>query len=252
MPARCLTLALLGILGLCLSVAGASAEEYRLQVANLYRDSFAHFIDGPIRSGSGELAMPNLERALDSGDINLGALVTGRAPRYGWDELVQAFGAVKVRASVSPGEGRRRWDEAVWEGKPGDRSVWVVAPSATSYQEIYQVALKGQGDASTLRYYVPYQVTGNPRPAPVVAYALVFLRFYSDRSDLWSRYLSRSVSLTEGLAAVVGINDNPSFADWVYLVIEHPVKSTTFKAVLGWERRRSGDRSNFDGPMLQR
>ena len=63
--------------------------------------------------------MPKLERALDSGDINLGALVTDRALRYGWDDLVQAFGAVKVRASVSPGEGRRRWDEAVWEGKPG-------------------------------------------------------------------------------------------------------------------------------------
>jgi hypothetical protein len=103
-----------------------------------------------------------------------------------------------------------------------------------------------------LRYYIPYQVTGNPRPSAAVAYALVFLRFYSDHSDLWSRYLSRSVSLTEGLAAVVGINDNPSFADWVYLVVEHPAKPTTFKAVIGWERRRSGDRSNFDGPMLQR
>ena len=53
-----------------LSHSPARAEEYRLQVANLYRDSFAHFIDGPIRTGSGELAMPNLERALDSGDIH--------------------------------------------------------------------------------------------------------------------------------------------------------------------------------------
>ena len=60
-----------GLLVLCL-LAGASAEEYRLQVANLYRDSFAHFIDGPIRTGSGELAMPDLERALDSGEINPG------------------------------------------------------------------------------------------------------------------------------------------------------------------------------------
>ena len=59
---------------LVLSRPAASAEEYRLQVANLYRDSFAHFIDGPIRTGSGELAMPNLERALDSGDISPGAL----------------------------------------------------------------------------------------------------------------------------------------------------------------------------------
>ena len=55
------------------------------------------------------------------------------------------------------------------------------------------------------------------------------------------------MSLAEGLAAVIGINENPSFADWVYLVVEHPAKPTTFKAVIGWERRRSGDRSNFEG-----
>ena len=105
-----------------------------------------------------------------------------------------------------------------------------------------------KAEGSTLRYYVPYKVTGNPQPAPVVAYSLVFLRFHADRGDLWSRYLSRSVSLAEGLAAVIGINENPSFADWVYFVVEHPAKPTTFKAVVGWERRRSGDRSNFDGP----
>jgi hypothetical protein len=46
---------------------------------------------------------------------------------------------------------------------------------------------------------------------------------------------------------VVGVNDNPSFGDWVYFVVEHPAKPTTFKAVVGWERRRSADRSNFDG-----
>ena len=46
---------------------------------------------------------------------------------------------------------------------------------------------------------------------------------------------------------MIGINENPSFADWVYFVVEHPAKPTTFKAVIGWERRRSGDRSNFEG-----
>ena len=101
-----------------------------------------------------------------------------------------------------------------------------------------------------MRYYVPYHVTGESAPgAPWCAYALVFLRFHADRSDLWSRYLSRPFRSSDGLAAVVGINDNPSFADWVYLVVEHPAKPTTFKAVVGWERRRSADRSNFDGPI---
>jgi hypothetical protein len=243
MPALLLIALLLG--ALLVGLPAASAEEYRLQVANLYRTSFAHFIDGPIRTGSGELALPGLERSLDTGEIQAGALLTDRTFRYGWDELARGFGAVKVRTSVSPGDGSRRWDEAVWEGKPGEKSVWVINASATQHQEVYQVALNGITEG--LRYFVPYRVTANPRPEPVVAYSLVFLRFYSDRGDLWNRYLSRTVSLSEGLAAVVGINDNPSFADWVYLLVEHPPKPTTFKAVIGWERRRSSDRSNFEG-----
>jgi hypothetical protein len=243
MPAVRLLVVLLGCLALCSPVA--NAEEYRLRVANLYQSSFAHFIDGPIRTGSGELAMPGLERSLDSGEIPPGALLTDRTFRYGWDDLVNAFGAVKVRAAMSSAGGPGRWDEAVWEGKPGEKSVWVIASSATNNQEVYQVALNGRTEG--LRYFVPYKVTGNPRPEPVVAYPLVFLRFYTDRGGLWDRYLSRSVALGEGLAAVIGINDNPSFADWVYLVVEHPPKPTTFKAVIGWERRRSGDRSNFEG-----
>jgi hypothetical protein len=245
MPAVCLFVILLG--SWASLVSRADAEEYRLQVASLYRDSFAHFIDGPIQTGSGELAMPALQRALDTGDINAGALLTDRLFRYGWDDILRGFGAVKVRAVISPGEGRRRWDEAVWEGKPGERSVFVIAASTTNHQEVYQVALNGAAEDSTLRYYVPYKVTGRPRPAPVVAYALVFLRFHADRGDLWTRYLAQSVSLADGLAAVVGINENPSFADWVYFVVEHPAKATTFKAVVGWERRRSADRSNFEG-----
>src|SRR6266852_396760 len=34
----------------------AGAVEYRLQVANLHRDSFVHYFDGPLGTGSGELA----------------------------------------------------------------------------------------------------------------------------------------------------------------------------------------------------
>ena len=233
-----------GGLAFCSTVA--FAEEYRLQVASLYRTSFAHFIEGPIRTGSGELAMASLERSLDSGEMQAGALLTDRPFRYGWDELVRGFDAVRVRASLSPAEGPRRWDEAIWEGKPGEKSIWVIASSAAHHQEVYQVALNGQTEG--LRYFVPYKVTGNPRPESVIAYPLVFLRFHATRGSLWKPYLSRSVALAEGLAAVIGINDNPSFADWVYLIVEHPPKPTTFKAVIGWERRRSADRSNFEGP----
>jgi hypothetical protein len=39
------------VLVLVLGLAGpAGAAEYRLQVANLYRDGFVHYLDGPIGS----------------------------------------------------------------------------------------------------------------------------------------------------------------------------------------------------------
>ena len=246
MPAVRFILILLGGVGMALAAATAGAEEYRLQVANLYRDSFSHFFDGPIGTGAGELALPRLERVLDSGEIPAGGLLTDRVLRYGWDELAQSFGAVKVRGFISPGEGRRRWDEAVWEGQPGERSVWVIGPSVTHDQELFHTAIKGTGEAAALRYYLPYRVTARPRPEVVVAYPLTLLRFYTDRGDLWSRYLSESVSLAEGVALVVGINDNPSFGDWVYLVVEHPAQPTTFKVALGWDRRRADDRPNVE------
>jgi hypothetical protein len=50
---------------------------------------------------------------------------------------------------------------------------------------------------------------------------------------------------------VVGENSNPTFADWVYLVIQNPPAPTTFRAVVGWERRRGADRSNLEGGALR-
>ena len=207
-------------LGCCgLSSSGASAEEYRLQVANLYRDSFAHFIDGPIRTGLGRAGDARSGAARSTRATSTRGASSPIAPlRYGWDELVHGFGAVKVRASVSPGEGRRRWDEAVWEGKPGERSVWVIASSATNHQEVYQVALNGQGDGSTLRYYVPYQRDGQSATGSLWSPT----RSCSSASTATAAVSGTGISpdpsrSTEGLAAVIGVNDNPSFADWVYL-----------------------------------
>ena len=91
-------------------------------------------------------------------------------------------------------------------------------------------------------------MTGSPVPQTAVTYPLDFVRFYEDRGPaLWDRYLSRSTGLGQGIAAIVGENSNPSFADWVYIVIQHPPQPTTFKAVVAWERRRGADRSNLEG-----
>jgi hypothetical protein len=249
---RLLALGLL-ILGLA---APAAAEEYRLQVTNLYRDAFMHYLDGPLGSGSGELVMGRLGQDLDQARVPSGAVLTDRTLRYGWESLAASFGATKVIAEIRPAEGPRRWDEVAWTGRPGERSVWVIGPTTTRTQEVVHVALQGLplngGAAPALRYYVPYKVTGSPSPQTVVTYPLGFLRFYEDRGPvLWDRYLSRSVGLGQGIAAVVGENSNPTFADWVYLVVQHPPGPTTFKAVVGWERRRGADRSNLEGATIR-
>lgn len=234
----------------------AGAAEYRLQVANLYRESFAHYLDGPLGTGSGELVMERLGRALDTAQIPEGALLFDRALRYGWEALAGSFGAAKVIAEVKPAEGSRRWDEVAWEGRPGERSVWAIAPSTTRTQEVTDIALQGapvgSGEPPALRHYVPYRVTGSPAPQAVVTYPLAFIRFYEDRGPtLWDRYLSRSTGLGQGIAVVVGENSNPSFADWVYIVIQHPPRPTTFRTVVAWERRRGADRSNLDGATMR-
>jgi hypothetical protein len=240
---------LLGLVALATGLAAspAWAIEYRLRVANLYREAFSHYLDGPIETGSGELVMSRMEKALDEGTIARGALLSDRTFRYGWDALAESFEAVKVITEVHPLESPRRWDEAVWDGKPGERSVWVITPSSRHFEEVNQVAVKAAGPDAALRYYVPYRAALIARPQTVIGYPLSFLRFYEGRGDLWQRYLSRSVDLGKGIAVVVGINDNSTFPDWVYVVVDQPPSSTTFKVVIGWQRREARE-----APGIQR
>ena len=185
MPARCLILALLRILGLCLPSAGASAEEYRLQVANLYRDGFAHFIAGPSEPAPANWRCPIWSGRSTQATSTWGAR-HGPRPSVRWDELVRP--SVPSRRIHQSWEGRRRWDEAVWEGKPGKRSVGH-RPSATSYQEITRSPSRAGATARPLRYYVPYQVTGI-RVRHRGRLCARFLRSTRSR-QFWSRTLTR-------------------------------------------------------------
>lgn len=246
----------IGLILLLGFTSSAGAVEYRLQVASLERAGFVHYLDGPLGTGSGELAMHRLGLALDADKIPLGVLLHDRPLRYGWEAVAESFRATKMLAEIKQAEGGRHGDEVVWDGNPGERTVWVIAPLTTRTQEVVHLALQGlplgRGETPVLRYYVPYRVTGFPTPQTAVTFPLDFLRFYESRGHaLWDRYLSRSMARGQGIAAVVGENSNPTFADWVYIVVEHPPRPTTFKAVVGWERRRGADRSNLEGSTLR-
>ncbi len=70
-----------------------------------------------------------------------------RTLRWSSVAVAQVCGAVRVLAEIKPGgEGEQRWDEVKWDGKPGERSVWMVIPSGKGRpQQLYHVALKGTG-----------------------------------------------------------------------------------------------------------
>ena len=88
----------------------AQAAEYRLQVSNLFDTSFAHFFDGKIGRGEGELALERLERSLDGALVPKGALLydrTFQALPAGW---AQGFKAITARRG-GPG----------LQGHPGSR-----------------------------------------------------------------------------------------------------------------------------------
>jgi len=92
-------------------------------------------------------------------------------------------------------------------------------------------------------------VLGLADPAGALESGLRVANLYREGS---THYFDDSlVEPRQGIAAVVGENSNPSFADWAYLVIQHPPRRGTIKAVVGWECRRGADRSNLEGGLLR-
>ena len=226
-------LAIAVVLGWLVPGMPVAAVEYRLQVASLHERSFAHFLNGRIGRGEGELVLDRLERSLDEARVGWAALLS-RPVRGASEETAAAFRAAKVRWEAKPGEGRRRWDEVVWEGKPGERSVWVIAQLDSTNQEVVHLGLKGK---EALRYYIPYRGSGGSRPGVAVALPLPFLQFDREPAALWDRYLAKTVSLEQGIAAVVGVSENHTHPDWIYVIVEHPPTPQTFKVVVGWAPR---------------
>ena len=75
------------------------------------------------------------------------------------DETVQGDAENEVPAAIEPaGESAtHRWAELRWQGKPGERSVFVIDQTAGRPQDVVRVALRGTGP---LRQYQVYEPPG--------------------------------------------------------------------------------------------
>jgi hypothetical protein len=232
---RLASLGVAGLLGLVLPVAAAQAVEYRLQVVNMWDSGFNAFVKpGELADGASGQGLEELVASLDRGDVSRGPLLSDRTFRWASVALARAYGATRVLAEIKPGgEGKARWDEVKWDGKPGERSVWVVEPSGRGRpQLLYHVVLKATGPA---RHFIPYEPTNGQRLVTVRS-PLDFLWFHEERGDLWEKYLSTNVDLSNDIAVVIGANSNPLFPDVARLLVKQAEQPTTYKAVLIWRQ----------------
>ncbi len=237
-----------GLLGVAALPLPASAVEYRLQVVSLYEEPFMSFLKrGELADGATGPGLERLQESLDRGEMPQSALLYDRPLQAVRESIARAWGGVRIRAEARQGGLEQElWDEVRWEGKPGEQSVWVVAPSTTKNQELHRLALKGPG---AIRQFLPYTISVNSAKLDAVKAPLNFLWLHEERGTVWTQYASRVLDLRNGIGAVVGANHNPLFADHVYLVVSQGAEPTTYKAVLVWRRREHSDRGNLEsGP----
>jgi hypothetical protein len=226
------------------------AVEYRLEVVNLWETALYAFAKTPeLSDGASGPGLDRLEASLDDATIGRGVVLGDRTLRWASESVARAYGTTRVLAEIrAGGDAHPLWDEVRWDGKPGERSVWVVQPSGRGRPErLYRTVLKGDGPARQFMAYIP---TRGTRSA-AVKYPLSFLWAYEERGTIWPRYVSGAIDLREGLGAVVGENFNQSLPDLVYLIVEQGPKPTTYKAVLLWREPAYNQQapSNTTTPM---
>lgn len=225
-----------GVLALVLAAPlSAAAAEYRLRVAHLHEEAFYALLGAAGTRGEGPVQNSRLLEALDTGRAPAGVLLYDRPIEAARASVAKAFGAVRLRPSVRPNEEPgHRWQEVSWEGKPGEQSVWVVAPSRTRHTEVGDVAVKGTG---RLVRMIPRYGTSPQAPALVLGMWLGAIQERGGDPALWDQYLSRALDLSDGIAVVVGVNSSSGFADHVFIVVRHAPSPTTYNVVLAWRRR---------------
>jgi len=237
-PRRAALIGALGLIGwLMLAPPLVAAVEYHLRVVSIPEAGYVSFLrPGESRDGASGPGLDRLDATLDRGEFPSGPVLFDRRVQPVRESLGQAYGGARIVPTVKPGgAGPIVFDEMIWEGKPGEHSVWILLPIIRNFQEVYNVALRGTGP---LQNFQPYSLPMNGGRVTAVQVPLNFLWAQEERGTIWSNYLKRGLDLSNGIGAVIGVNSNPLFPDQVYLITRHTEQPTTYEAVLAWRERR--------------
>lgn len=214
----------------------AAAVEYRLKVASIFEQSLTSFLDrGELGDGATGPGFQRLEAALDEGTIGRGVMITHRPLSSVPDSVARAWGGIGVPAPIARGGVVSFWSEVRWNGRPGERSIWIVKPDGGERpQAVKHVALRG---TTPLTLYRPYAVSCGTSRVPVMDMPIPLMAFQESRGDVWDKYIAKSLDMRHGVGAVVGRNTQGVYADLVYIIVEQGPAPTTFEVVLSWDDR---------------
>lgn len=209
------------------------AVEYRLKVANIFDQALMAFLSpGDLDDDATGPGFERLAARLDEGTGDRGMNVTHRPLNAVPDSIARAWGGVAIRAQIARGGVVSYWDEVRWDGRPGERSVWIVKPTGRlSPQTVRHVVLKG---TAPLTLYQPYTVECGKTRVPVMQLGIPLMAFQESRGDVWDKYVAKNLNLGHGIGAVVGVNNNAVFPSLVYLIVEQGPTPTTFEVVITW------------------
>jgi hypothetical protein len=216
------------------AVAGpAGAVEYRLKVASIFDRSLTSFLRyGELDDGATGPGFQKLGVELDQGAIGRGVLITHRPLNAVADSIARAWGGVAIQAQIARGGVVSFWDEVRWDGKPGERSIWIVRPSGREEpQAVRHVVLKG---TTPLTIYRPYTVACGKNRVPVMSLGIPLVAFQESRGDVWDKYVAKNLDLSHGVGAVVGVNNQALLADLMYIIVEQGPEPTTFEVLITW------------------
>jgi hypothetical protein len=247
---RALAVVAMGLVAALAASSPAFAVEYRLKVASIYDQALTSFLrGGELGDGATGPGFQRLEAALDQGTIGRGVIITHRPLNSVPDSIARAWGGIAIQAPLARGGVVSFWDEVRWDGRPGQRSIWIVKPDGREKpQAVKHVVLKGR---TPLTLYRPYAVSCGTTRVPVMDMPIPLMGFQESRGDVWDKYVAKSLDMTHGVGAVVGVNNQSSLADLVYIIVEQGPTPTTFEVVLTWHDRDT-EAPGGGGPILMR
>src|SRR2546429_7082980 len=132
--------------------------------------------------------------------------------------MARAYGGVPVRADVTTGgDGKERWDEARWQGTPGERTVWVVRCQSRRPGYLYRLAIRGRGP---IRHFLPYGATSGSYQLPVGRVPLDYPFAHQEGADLSGKRLDPGLHFTASVARIAAARGGGD-ADEAYLIRTH-------------------------------